>query len=81
MAKARGYGTPRADWQRAMEHYGVTEAEYCANPEAYPLPARGAGFSRGTAAGTGGFTIWHALIMGVIGFVIYKVLFSRKKVA
>lgn len=39
----RGYGKPRSDTERAMAHYGITEEEYLANPEKYPLPERGTG--------------------------------------
>lgn len=52
MVKERGYGIPRDDVERAMSHYGITETEYCANPEAYPLPERGAGLTTGRAAGS-----------------------------
>ena len=51
MAKERRLGIPRTDVERAQAHYGITEEEYCAHPENYPLPNRGAGFIKGTAAG------------------------------
>lgn len=47
----RRYGDPKTDVERAMSHYNISEEEYCANPEAYPLPPRGtriAGMGLGT---------------------------------
>lgn len=41
----RGRGQPLEDIERACRHYGITEEEYCANPEAYPLPERGTGLT------------------------------------
>jgi len=41
----RGRGIPRNDVERAMNHYGITEEEYCRNPLAYPLPERGYGLA------------------------------------
>jgi hypothetical protein len=35
------YGIPRTDVERAMNHYNITEVEYLAHPERYPLPPRG----------------------------------------
>lgn len=46
-------GIPRSDIERAVNHYGITEAQYCANPDAYPLPARGSGLTTGEASGSG----------------------------
>jgi hypothetical protein len=43
-------GTPKTDSQRAATHYGITEAEYLADPSAYPLPARGSGAGIGAGA-------------------------------
>ncbi len=39
-------GKPRTDIERAMAHYGISEAEYLAHPERYPLPERGSGQQR-----------------------------------
>jgi hypothetical protein len=41
----RGRGIPLNDIERACRHYGITEDEYCAHPEAYPLPDRGTGLT------------------------------------
>ena len=43
----RGRGIPLDDIQRACQHYGITEEEYCTHPEAYPLPDRGTGLTGG----------------------------------
>ena len=60
----RRYGQPRTDVERAMSHYGITEVEYGANPEAYPLP------SRGTGLNVGGTTIgWGWIFIGVLAFL------------
>ena len=37
----RRLGVPRIDIERAISHYGITESEYLAHPERYPLPGRG----------------------------------------
>lgn len=39
----RRRGIPRSDIERAMSHYGITEEEYLAHPDWYPLPERGSG--------------------------------------
>jgi hypothetical protein len=39
----RGRGVQLTDTQRACRHYNITEAEYLAHPERYPLPERGTG--------------------------------------
>lgn len=44
--RAGAYGIPRTDIERAMNHYNITEAQYLADPESYPLPPRGTGLSR-----------------------------------
>lgn len=62
----RQLGVPKTDVERAMSHYGITEDEYCANPEAYPLPSRGT-----RLAGMG----WGTL--AVIGLIIWGV--TRKR--
>lgn len=66
------YGVPRTDVERAVRHYGITEAEYCANPESYPLPVRGTGFTRGTAAGNPDGLPWGWIIIGILAFVFLR---------
>lgn len=39
----RELGVPKSDIERAMTHYGITEDEYLAHSEWYPLPERGNG--------------------------------------
>jgi len=41
----RGRGVPLEDIDRVCRHYGITQEEYLANPEAYPLPERGTGLT------------------------------------
>lgn len=57
LEKARGLGTPRTSAERVAAHYGIgiDEAErwLAIHPESELLPARGAGLTRGTAAGVG----------------------------
>lgn len=43
----RGQGQPLGDVERACRHYNITEEEYCAHPERYPLPQRGTGLTSG----------------------------------
>jgi hypothetical protein len=43
----RGRGIPLTDIERACRHYGITEEEYYAHPELYPLPDRGTGLTGG----------------------------------
>ena len=62
MPYERRYGIPRTDVERAMNHYGITEAEYCANPEAYPLPERGKRLAQGTGIGLGAMVIIGLLV-------------------
>jgi len=76
MDKERGYGIPRSDVERAVSHYGITETEYCANPEAYPLPERGTGFTTGTAAGNPGAGVGLGTLV-VIGLLIWA--FTRRR--
>jgi len=38
------FGIPRTDVERAMNHYHISEAEYLAHPDWYPLPPRGTRF-------------------------------------
>jgi hypothetical protein len=71
MVNDRGAGTPKTDAERAASHYGITEAEYKANPEAYPLPERGTGLVGSTAGGIG----WG--ILAIIGLIIWGI--GRKK--
>lgn len=70
----RQYGQPRTNVERAIAHYGITEEEYCANPEAYPLPERGTGLSNPS-----GLTLTYFIIMGFIGFLVYQALYSKKR--
>jgi hypothetical protein len=63
MAKERRLGIPRTDVERAQAHYGATEEEYCAHPEKYPLPDRGAGLTTGTAAGSSSSGGWGLLAL------------------
>lgn len=62
----RRLGVPKTDIERIMSHYGVSEAEACANPEKYPLPARGTGLA-GMGLGT----------LAIIGLIIWG-LFRRR---
>ena len=64
---ARGKGIPRTDIERAMNHYGITEEEYCENPDAYPLPERGTGLVAGTGIGIG-----TALVIALVLFLVLK---------
>ena len=41
----RGRGLSLDDIDRACRHYGITPEQYCANPDAYPLPERGTGLA------------------------------------
>jgi len=50
MENERRFGQRREDAERAISHYGITYPEYYSNPEKYPLPPRGTGLERGTAA-------------------------------
>lgn len=70
MVNDRRMGLHRSDIERAVSHYGITEAEYLANPDAYPLPERGTGLNPGAAIGWGGLAIIGLLILA---------LFSRRK--
>jgi hypothetical protein len=47
----RGRGIPLSTVERACRHYGITPEQYLANPEAYPLPERGAGLQGGNMRG------------------------------
>ena len=76
MAKERQLGIPRTEVERAMAHYSITEAEYCAHPENYPLPARGTGFSLGTAAGNPG-TGFGLGALAVIGLLLWGLFRKR----
>ena len=77
MAKERGYGIPRTDIERAMAHYNITEAEYCANPETYSLPERGTGLTTGAAAGSNPGTALGFGALVVMGLVVW-ILAGRK---
>lgn len=63
---SRRYGVPRTDVERAIAHYGITEEEYCANPEAYPLPERGTGLAQG-------LTLGQIAVIAIIAFIVLKV--------
>jgi len=56
LEKARGLGVPRSDIQRVAAHYGISESEAERWLQIHPIeelvPARGAGLTRGTAAGS-----------------------------
>ena len=68
-------GTPRDDVERACQHYGITEAEYCVDPSAYPLPARGTGLLWNPLDG-GGLAIgdttisWGWIVAGILALLI-----------
>ncbi len=49
---ARRSGNPKNDIERAMDHYGVSAADYLAHPEWYPLPERGSAAVPFTTGGT-----------------------------
>jgi len=44
----RRFGVPKTEAERVASHYGVSESEYLAHPESYPLPVRGMGFNAAT---------------------------------
>lgn len=69
----RRYGIPRTDVERAMLHYGISEDVYCASPEAYPLPSRGAGLTRIAGITIGSTTISWGWIVAA-GALAYLVL-------
>ena len=77
MAKERGYGIPRTDIERAMAHYNITEAEYSADPAAYPLPERGAGLTTGTAAGSNPGASLGFGALAIIGLVVWAFIRRR----
>lgn len=59
----RGQGQPLDDVSRACRHYNITEEEYCAHPEQYPLPERGTGLTSGNSVMTGALIV--SLVLGV----------------
>jgi hypothetical protein len=63
-------GRPRTDVERAIAHYGITEEEYCRDPSAYPLPERGMGLNPG-------IPFSYFIIMGIIGYFVYRALTRR----
>ena len=80
--KERHRGIPRTDTERAMSHYGITEEEYLAHPDWYPLPPRGSGFEEGRAAIGGGGTDTNVGGVGIailaIAALVVGYLLTRK---
>lgn len=76
--KERGLGTPRTAEERVAAHYDIDISEarrwLTVHPESELLPARGAGLTRGTAAGIGSFDTGSMLIGGLMGAAIGGVL-------
>jgi hypothetical protein len=73
----RRKGIPRTDVERAVAHYGITEAEYCEHPGKYPLPTRGYGLETGRAAGTtegSSMPSWGWWLIGGVGVGIVAVI-------
>ena len=80
LQKARGLGAARSDIQRVAYHYGISESEAERWLQIHPIeelvPARGAGLTRGTAAGSIGNEVpeypscWPFLLVGGIFGVI-----------
>jgi len=66
----RRYCNPRSDSERAMNHYGITAAQYEAYPSKYPLPARGSGLRNATGIGLS--------TVAVIGLAIWALARGRK---
>lgn len=77
MVKERGLGYPRTDVERAISHYGISEDEYYANPEAYSLPDRGTGLETGSAAGSNPGTGVGLGTVAVVLFLLWAI-FRRK---
>lgn len=89
--KARGWGAPRTAEERVAAHYGISVDEargwLAIHPESELLPARGAGFARGTAAGIGtqteltgtlvAFGLLGAMAVGVLGLVLWGALGAK----
>jgi len=61
----RGRGIPRTDFERAITHYGITEEEYCAHPDWYPLPERGYGLTTGNEVSPECSSCWPFLVFGL----------------
>jgi len=81
--KERGKGIPRSDIERAREHFPHAtfgkDNEYVRTmleTGELVLPARGTGFSRGTAAGNPGTGVGLGALM-VIGLLIWAVTRRR----
>ena len=80
LAKARALGVPRTPEERVAAHYGIDISEarrwLQIHPESELVPARGAGLTRGTAAGIGSLDIdtGSMVIGGLIGAAIGGVL-------
>jgi len=77
MVKERGRGIPRSEVERAISHYGITEAEYSAHPENYPLPERGTGLTTGSAAGSNPVTGIGLGALAIIGLIIWALAKRR----
>jgi len=56
----RGRGNPLNDAERAARHYNISIDEYLADPDSYPLPARGTGLTSGSGVASG---------LGVVGLI------------
>jgi len=63
--KRNGKGIPLSDIERAMSHYGISEEEYLAHPECYPLPERGYGLTTGNEVPPECPSYWPILIAGL----------------
>ncbi|MBA7660936.1 hypothetical protein ES703_68942 [subsurface metagenome] len=91
LAKARGLGVPRTPEERVAAHYGIDVSEarrwLQIHPESELVPERGAGLTRGTAAGIGNPTnstgvflvggLVGAAVGGLLGAIIFSALHSR----
>ena len=72
----RGRGNPLNDAERAARHYNIPEEEYLADPDAYPLPARGTGLTSGSGFANGVLVL--GLVFGVSAAIALAV--NRKKI-
>lgn len=68
----RGQGQRLEDVARACRHYNITEEEYCAHPEMYPLPDRGTGLTSGNSVMTGALVVGLVLAVSVVIAVATK---------
>ena len=73
ITKARGLGEPRTPAERVAAHYGIEVSEarrwLAIHPESELLPARGAGLTRGTAAGVGNEIDTGIMLLGGLAAV------------